>query len=34
MAYSLAIKPELDKKLSKIVKRNRKHYEIIIKKNC
>ena len=32
MAYSLAIKPELDKKLSKLIKRNRKQYEIIIKK--
>ena len=32
MAYSLAIKPELDKKLSKLIKRNRKQYEIIMKK--
>ena len=32
MAYSLSIKPDLDKKLKKLVKRNRKQYEIIIKK--
>lgn len=32
MAYSLDIKPELDKKLSKLIKRNRKQYEIIMKK--
>ena len=32
MPYSLSIKPELDKKLSKIIKKNRKQYEIIMKK--
>ena len=32
MAYSLFIKPELDKKLGKLVKRNRKQYGIIMKK--
>ena len=32
IAYSLCIKPQLDKKLSKLVKRNRKQYEIIMKK--
>ena len=32
MAYSLSIKPELDKKLSKLIKKNRKQYEIIMKK--
>ena len=32
MAYSLFIKPELDKKLGKLVKRNKKQYEIIMKK--
>ena len=30
--YSLFIKPELDKKLLKLYKRNRKQYEIIMKK--
>ena len=30
--YSLDISPELDKKLSKLIKRNRNQYEIIIKK--
>lgn len=30
--YSLDIKPELDKKLEKMFKRNRKQFEIIIKK--
>ena len=30
--YSLSIKPELDKKLSKVYKRNRKQYEIVMKK--
>lgn len=30
--YSLEIKPELDKKLTKLFKKNRKQYEIIIKK--
>lgn len=32
MTYSLYIKPELDKKLNKLIKKNRKQYEIIIKK--
>ena len=32
MAYSLSIRPELDKKLNKLVKRNKKQYEIIMKK--
>ena len=32
MAYSLSIKPELDKKLSKLIKKNRKQYEIVMKK--
>jgi len=30
--YSLEIKPELDRKLAKIFKKNRKQYEIIMKK--
>ena len=30
--YFLFIRPELDKKLSKLIKRNRKQYEIIMKK--
>ena len=30
--YSLEIKPELDKKLAKLFKKNRKQYEIIMKK--
>lgn len=30
--YSLFIKPELDKKLEKLHKKNRKQYEIIMKK--
>ena len=30
--YALDIKPELDKKLTKIYKKNRKQYEIIMKK--
>lgn len=30
--YSLAVRPELDKKLKKLVKKNRKQYEIIMKK--
>ncbi|HLD85228.1 MAG TPA: type II toxin-antitoxin system RelE/ParE family toxin [archaeon] len=30
--YALDIKPELDEKLSKLVKKNRKQYEIITKK--
>ena len=30
--YSLDIKPELDKKLAKLYKKNRKQYEIIMKK--
>ncbi len=30
--YSLDIKPELDKKLAKLYKKNRKHYNIIMKK--
>jgi YafQ family addiction module toxin component len=30
--YSLDISPELDKKLSKLIKKNRNQYEIIIKK--
>jgi len=30
--YSLSIRPELDKKLSKLIKRNKKQYEIIMKK--
>ena len=32
MAYSLSIRPELDKKLNKLIKRSRKQYEIIMKK--
>ena len=32
MRYSLFIRPELDKKLHKLVKKNRKQYEIIMKK--
>ncbi|MBI5393488.1 hypothetical protein HZA96_06485 [Candidatus Woesearchaeota archaeon] len=32
MVYSLIIKPELDKKFGKIFKKNRKQYEIIMKK--
>ena len=32
MTYSLSIKPELDKKLNKLIKKNRKQYERIIKK--
>ena len=31
--YSLFIKPELDRKLKKLVKKNRKQYEIIMKKS-
>ncbi|MBI2042912.1 hypothetical protein HYT25_00810 [Candidatus Pacearchaeota archaeon] len=30
--YSLEIRPELDRKLGKIFKKNRKQYEIIMKK--
>lgn len=30
--YTLEIKPELEKKLVKLFKKNRKHYEIILKK--
>ena len=30
--YSFDIKPELDKKLKKLVKKNRKQYEIVMKK--
>nr|MBI4157038.1 hypothetical protein [Candidatus Woesearchaeota archaeon] len=30
--YSLGIKPEHDKKLSKLLKKNKKQYEIIMKK--
>lgn len=30
--YSLDIKPELDKKLEKLYKKNRKQYDILIKK--
>ncbi len=30
--YSLLIRPSLDEKLKKLVKKNRKHYEIIMKK--
>ncbi len=30
--YSLNIKPELDRKLAKLFKKNRKQYEIIMKK--
>ena len=30
--YSLEIRPKLDKKLSKLVKKNRKQYEIIMNK--
>ena len=32
MRYSLDIKPELDKKLAKLLKKNKKQYWIIIKK--
>ena len=32
MSYSLEINPELDKKLDKIYKKDRKRYEIIMKK--
>lgn len=32
MIYSLKIKPELDKKLQKLFKKNRQQYEIIMKK--
>ncbi len=32
MTYSLSIKPQLDRKLEKIAKKNRKQYEIILKK--
>ena len=32
MAYSLSIRPELDKKLGKLIKKNRRQYEIIMKK--
>ncbi len=32
MAYSLSIRPEIEKKLKKLIKRNRKQYEIIMKK--
>jgi YafQ family addiction module toxin component len=31
--YALYIKPELDKKLQKLYKKNRKQYEMIIKKS-
>lgn len=31
--YTLAISPELDKKLSKLFKKNKKQYELIIKKS-
>ena len=31
--YSLDIRPELDKKLSKLVKRNRKQYDAVVKKS-
>jgi len=31
--YTLAIRPELDRKLSKLVKKNRKQYEFIMKKS-
>ncbi|MBI2652215.1 hypothetical protein HYX00_02010 [Candidatus Woesearchaeota archaeon] len=34
MAYSLLIRPELDKKLRKLIKKNRKQYEIIMKKSA
>jgi len=30
--YSLAISPELDRKLAKLLKKNKKQYEIIMKK--
>ncbi len=30
--YSLAIRPELDEKLKKLVRKNRRQYEIIIRK--
>mgnify|MGYP001575292714 CR=1 FL=1 len=30
--YSLSVKPELDKKLEKIAKRNKQQYEMIFKK--
>ncbi len=30
--YALAIRPELEKKLQKVCKKNRKQYEIILKK--
>jgi YafQ family addiction module toxin component len=30
--YSISIRPELDKKLKKLVNKNRKHYEIIMQK--
>jgi YafQ family addiction module toxin component len=30
--YSLAIRPELDKKLERLAKKNRKQFEIIMKK--
>ena len=32
MTYFLSIKPNLDKKLAKLCKKNRKQYEIIMKK--
>ena len=32
MAYSLSVRPQLDKVLSKLLKKNRKQYEIIMKK--
>ena len=32
MRYALAIKPELDKIFTKLVKKNKKQYEIIMKK--
>lgn len=32
MKYSLDIKPTLDKKLEKLYKKNRKQYEIVMKK--
>ena len=32
MRYALAIKPELDKIFTKLIKKNKKQYEIIMKK--
>ena len=34
MAYSLFVRPELDKKLNKLIKKNRKQYEIIMEKTA